>query len=105
MAGIAGSPYFDSYLYSQKLRCLDSSVHRDWFYMQAWDWTLEEIRCRMVTICNELQAGAIQSPIEPLSSNWHSDSISSSSLDGNQFTQSILRYGFLAAQTYKLVKM
>jgi len=48
-------------------------------------------------------AGACRSPIEPLSRDWHWDSISSSSLDGNRFTHSISRSGFSAAQTYKLV--
>jgi len=49
-------------------------------------------------------AGACRSPIEPLSRDCHSDSTSSSSLDRYRLTYSILRYGFLAAQTDKLVK-
>ena len=77
MSAIAGSPYFDSYLYSQKLPFLNSSFRHDLFFMHSWDW----------------------------SRDCYSDSISLSSLDGNRFTKSILRYGGLAAQTYKLVKM
>jgi len=50
-------------------------------------------------------AGACLSPSEQLRRDCHSDSISPSSLDGNGFTESIVRYGFLAAQTEKLVKM
>jgi len=38
--------------------------------------------------------GACRSPIGPLSWDFHWECISSSSLDGNQFTQSIIRYGF-----------
>jgi len=76
MAGIAGSPYFDSYLYSQKLRCPNSSFHHDLIFMHSWDWTLEEIRYRLFMICHELHAGACQSPLEPLSRDWHSDSLS-----------------------------
>ena len=73
--------------------------------MHYWDWTLEEIRYRLCMICHELQVGGSRSTIELLSRDWYSDSISSSSLDGNRFTLSNFRYGFLAAQTYKLVKM
>ena len=56
MAAIAGSPYFDSYLYSQKLRFLYSSFHYDLFFMHTWDRTLAEIRYRLFMICYELQA-------------------------------------------------
>jgi len=76
MTGIAGSPYFDSYLYSQKQRCPNSSFHHDVFFMHSWDLTLEEIRYCLFMHCQELQAGACQSPIEPLSTDWHSDSLS-----------------------------
>jgi len=40
MAGIAGSPDFDSYLYSQKLRCPNWSFHHDLILIHSWDWTL-----------------------------------------------------------------
>jgi len=56
MAGIAGSPYFDNYLYSQKLPFLNSSFRHDLFFMHSWDWTLAEIRYRLFMICHELQA-------------------------------------------------
>jgi len=49
--------------------------------------------------------GARWSPNQLLSRNWYSDSICLNSLDENRFGKSILRYVFLAAQTYKLVKM
>jgi hypothetical protein len=61
---------------TQKLRCPNSSFHHDLIFMHSWDWTLEEIRYRLFMICHELQAGACQSPIEPLSRDWHSDSLS-----------------------------
>jgi hypothetical protein len=56
MSAIASSPYFDSYLYSQKLPFLNSSFHHDLFFMHSWDWTLAEIRYRLFMICHELQA-------------------------------------------------
>ena len=51
---IAGSPYFDSYMYSQKLPFLCSSFHHDVFFMHSWDWTLAEIRYRLFIIYHEL---------------------------------------------------
>jgi hypothetical protein len=56
MAGIAASPYVDNYLYSQKLRFLNSSFRHDLFIMHSWDWTLAEIRYPLFMICHELQA-------------------------------------------------
>ena len=56
MAGIVGSPYIDSYLYSQNLPFLNSSFHHDLFLMSSWDWKLVEIRYRLLIICHELQA-------------------------------------------------
>ena len=56
MSAIAGSPYFDSYVYSQKLPFLNSSFHHDLFFMHSWEWTLAEIRYRLFMICHELQA-------------------------------------------------
>jgi len=56
MAGIAGSPYFDIYLYSQKLSFLNSSFRHDLFIMHSWDWTLAEIRYPQFMICHKLQA-------------------------------------------------
>jgi len=75
MAGIAGSPYFDIYLDPQKLGCPNSSFHYDLILIQSWDWTLEEIRYSLFMVCHEVRAGACQSPIEPLSRDWHSDSV------------------------------
>jgi hypothetical protein len=60
MAGIAGSPYFDNYLYSQKLPFLNSSFRHDLFIMHSWDWTLAEIRYPLFMICHELQAFKIR---------------------------------------------
>jgi len=56
MSAIAGLPYIDSYLYSQKLPFLYSSIHHDLFFMHSWDWTLAEIRYRLFMICHDLQA-------------------------------------------------
>jgi len=56
MSAIAGSPYCDSYLYSQKLPFLYSSIHHDLFFIHSSDWTLAEIRYRLLMICHELQA-------------------------------------------------
>ena len=56
MAGIVGSPDFDSYMCSQKLAFLNSSFDHDLFFMHTWDWTLAEIRYRLFMICDELQA-------------------------------------------------
>jgi len=105
MAGIAGSPYIDSYLYSPKLHCFNSSFHHDLFFMHSWDWTFEEIRDCLFMIWHELQAGASWLPIEPLNRDWHSDSISSCCLDGTRFTESPLGYRILAPRIYKLFTM
>jgi len=112
MAAISGFPYFDRYLYSQKQPFLYSSFHHDVFFMQTWDSTFAEIRYCLFMICHKLQAFKIRgveeasrSPIVLPSRDWHSDSISSSYVDGNRFTQFIVRYVFLEAQTYKSVKM
>jgi len=59
MAGIAGSPDFESYLYSQKLCCPNSSFHHDLFFMHAWDWTLEANKYHLFMICRELQGGSL----------------------------------------------
>jgi len=56
MAGIVGSPDFDSYLYSQILPFLNSSFHHDLYFMHSWDWTLAEIRYCLFMICHELHA-------------------------------------------------
>jgi len=56
MAGIVGSPDFDSYLHSQKLPSLNSSFHHDLYFMYSWDWTLAEIRYCLCIICHQLQA-------------------------------------------------
>jgi hypothetical protein len=56
MAAIGGSPYFDSYLQSQKLPFLYLTFHYDLFFMHSWDWTLAKIRYCLVMICHELQA-------------------------------------------------
>jgi len=56
MAGIVGSPYFDKYLYSQKLPFLNLSFHHNLFFMNSCDWTLAEIRYRLFIICHNLQA-------------------------------------------------
>jgi len=75
MAGIAGSPYFDSYLYSQKVHCPNLSVHHDFLHNHSWDWMLEEIRYCLFVICQKLQVEVGQLPIEPVSRDWHSDSL------------------------------
>ena len=49
-------------------------------------------------------AGACRSPIEPLRTDWNSDSVSLASLDRNRFIV-YFKTQFLAAQTYMLVKM
>jgi len=69
MAEIAGSPYFDSYLYSQKLPFLYSSVLYDLIFMHTWDWTLAEIRYHLLMICHELQAFKICGGPQ-LASHW-----------------------------------
>jgi len=56
MAGIVGSPDFDSYLYSQKLPFLNSSFNHDLYFMHSGDWTLAEIRYCLFMICHKLQA-------------------------------------------------
>jgi len=56
MSAIVRSPYFDSYLYSQKLPFLNLSFHHELFFMHSWDWTLAEIRYRLFLICHEIQA-------------------------------------------------
>jgi hypothetical protein len=55
MAGIVGSPYFDNYLYSEKLPFPYSSFHYDLIVMHYWEWTLEEIRNHPLMIFHELQ--------------------------------------------------
>ena len=61
-------------------------------------WQKSDIVCYDLSQTSGVQdmrwVGACRSPIEPQSSDWQLDSISSSSLDGNRFTYSILRYGF-----------
>jgi len=59
MSAIAGLPYFDSYLYSQNLPFLNSSVLHNLFFMHSWVWTLAEIRYRLFMICHELQASKL----------------------------------------------
>ena len=66
MAGIVGSPYFDSYLYFQNLPFLNSSFHHDLLVMHSWDWKLVGIRYRLFMICHELQAFEICSGQELL---------------------------------------
>jgi hypothetical protein len=56
MSVIAGLPYFDNYLYSQKLPFLYSSIHHDMFFMPTGDWTLVKIRCRLFMSCHDLPA-------------------------------------------------
>ena len=55
MAAIAGSPCFDSYLYSQKLPFLNSSFRHDLFFMHTKDGMLAEIIYRRFMICHKLQ--------------------------------------------------
>jgi hypothetical protein len=105
MPGIASSPYFDSYLYSQNLRFPNWSFNHALIFMQSLDWTLEEMKYCVFMICYDLQAGAYQSPIELLSTDSDSDSLSLRALLMEIGSKSILRYRFLVAQTYKLVKM
>jgi len=59
LAVIAGLPYFDSYLDSEKLPFLYSNVHHDLFFMHTWDWTSAEIRYCLSMICHEVQAPEI----------------------------------------------
>jgi len=56
MSVIVGSPYFDSYWYSEKLPFLYWSFHYNLFFRHTWDWTLAEIRYRLLMICHKLQA-------------------------------------------------
>jgi hypothetical protein len=56
MSAMACSPYFDSYLYSQKLAFFYLSFYHDLFFMHCRDWTLAEIRNCLFMICHELQA-------------------------------------------------
>jgi len=56
MAGIAGSPCFESYLYCQTLPFLNSSFHQDSFIMQSWDSMLAEMRYHLFRIYHKLQA-------------------------------------------------
>lgn len=105
MAGVGGSHYFDGYLHSHKLLCPNSSFQHGLFFMHFLDWTVEEIRYRLFLFGHELQVGAYRLLIDLLSRDCHSDSSSSSSLDWDLFTQSILIYCSLAAQIYKLVTM
>ena len=74
MSAIAGSPYFDSYLYSQKLPFLNSSFHQDLYFMYSWDWTLAEIRYCLFNDVSRTSGtqdmhwvGSCWSPIQPLS--------------------------------------
>jgi len=60
MAAIVRLPYFDSYLYSQKLPFLYSSLHHELFFMQTWNWTLAKIRYHLFMFCHELQAFKIR---------------------------------------------
>jgi hypothetical protein len=101
MSAIAGSPYFNSNMYFRN--CL--------FFTRAFikicsSCTLGIGRWRKSDIvCSWFVTNFRRSRYALLSKACHSDSISSSSPDGNRFTQSNLRHGFLEAQTYKLVKM
>jgi hypothetical protein len=61
MAGIIGLPYFDNYLYFQKLLFLNSSFHHDLLFIHSWDWTLAEIRYLLFVISHELQVFNLQS--------------------------------------------
>jgi hypothetical protein len=73
MAGIVGSPDFDSYLYYQNLPVLNSSFHHNLYFMHSWDWTLAEIRYCLFMICHELQVLKICGGREPAShrfSHW-----------------------------------
>jgi len=56
MATIAGSPCFDSYLYSQKLPFLNLSFRHYLFFMHNWDWTSADIGYRLFAICPKLPA-------------------------------------------------
>jgi len=56
MAGIVGSPDFDSYLYSEKLPFLNSSIHHDLYFMHSLDWMLVEMRYCLFMICHKIQA-------------------------------------------------
>jgi hypothetical protein len=60
MSAIAGSPYFDSELYSQSLPFLNSSFHHDWLFMHFWDWTLAENRYCQFMMCYELRVSKIR---------------------------------------------
>jgi len=86
LARHAGSPYFDSYLYSQKLPFLNAGFNHDWLFMHTLDWMLAEIRYHLFMMIHELEAGACRSPIQPLRTNCHSHTICSSALDGSWFT-------------------
>jgi len=55
MSAIAGSPYLDSYWYSQKQPFLYSSFHHDMFFMHTWDWMLAHLRYCLFMICHNLQ--------------------------------------------------
>jgi hypothetical protein len=53
LSAIAGSHYFHSDLYSQKLPFHYSSYHHDLFFMHTWDWTLAEIRHPLFVMYHE----------------------------------------------------
>jgi hypothetical protein len=72
MAGIAGSPYFDNYLDSQKLSFLNPSFGHELFFMHPWAWTLAEIRYRLFMISHELQVFKICGGWELASHRWSS---------------------------------
>ena len=112
MAGIAGSPDLDSYWYSQKVPFLNWSFHHDVNFRNSADRTLPEIRYHIFMIWHEHLAFKICGGRD-LASNqlicWAQIPIriviSSSSLNGNQLTSCIIRYGLVAARTDQIVKM
>jgi hypothetical protein len=55
MSAIAGSPYFHSYCYSQKLPFLYSNFHQNLLFKHTWDWTLADSRYRLFMSFHELQ--------------------------------------------------
>jgi len=55
ITGIVGSPYFDNYLYSQKLPFLNTSFYHNAFLIHSWDWMLPEINCHLFMISHKLQ--------------------------------------------------
>jgi hypothetical protein len=75
MAGIVGSPDFDSYLYSQKLPVLNSSFHHDLYVPHALrgldvggNQILSVYDLPQTSGAHDMWwAGACRSPIEPFS--------------------------------------